>query len=98
MRKAVAIALCLAIFAIPLSGCFSLRHNVGSGSQGGTQVSEKQWYLLWGLVPLNNVNSQTMAGGANNYTVDSGVSVVDFVINFFTQYVTIYCQTVTVTK
>lgn len=46
-----------------LTGCFTMNHVVGSGASGGSVVQERQWYILWGLVPLNQVDSKTMVGG-----------------------------------
>jgi hypothetical protein len=98
MKKFLIVAMCLAVIALPLTGCMYLKHNVGSGAAGGTQVSERQWYALWGLVPLGQVDSAKMAAGATNYTVESQHTIIDILINIVTQYVTINSQTVTVTK
>jgi hypothetical protein len=55
-------------------------------------------YALWGLVPINEVDSKAMAGGASNYTIKSKVKFVDYVISAFTSAVTINVQTVSVLK
>ena len=81
-----------------LPGCFTHNHTVGSGAAGANSTESKQWYILFGLVPLNTVDSKAMAGGAANYTIKTQQSFVDVVIGLFTSFVTIYPQTVTVTK
>ncbi len=90
--------ICVAVLGVSLSGCFTLRHQVGSGPAGNTQVAETQWYALWGLIPLGKVDSKALAGDATNYSIVSEVTPLDWIINVFTSYVTIYRQTVTVTK
>ena len=55
-------------------------------------------YALWGLVPINEVDSKAMAEGASNYTIKSKVKFVDYVISEFTSAVTINVQTVSVLK
>jgi hypothetical protein len=84
--------------AAALSSCYALEHRVGNGAQGGSDTSKRQWYILWGLVPLNEVDSQEMAGSASSYDVKSEINVIDVLLNIVTGFVTIYSQTVTVTK
>ena len=88
-----ALALCAA-----LSSCYSLDHRVGAGATNGVSVEERQWYILWGLVPLNTVDSHSMAAGATDYDVNSEITALDFLFNIVTSFVTVYSQTVTVTK
>ena len=58
-----------------LGGCFATQHVVGEGgTYGGNDmkmydIKQKHWYLLWGAVPLDDVNANSVAGGAQNYTV-----------------------------
>jgi hypothetical protein len=95
LRKFVLTASLAAVLS--LSSCYTMRHQVGSGGTGEPQ-SEQQWWILWGLVPLNHVDSHAMAGNATNYTVTTGFKVLDVVISAFTGWVTIYVQTVEVQK
>jgi hypothetical protein len=81
-----------------LSSCMSLTHVVGSGASSGVITEKKQWYALWGLVPINQVDSKAMADGASNYTIKSKVKFVDYVISAFTSAVSINVQTVSVLK
>ena len=90
----------LAVFllAFLLSSCMTLTHVVGNGGTSSVTTEKKQWYALWGLVPINTVDSKAMAGGATNYTIKSQVKFVDYVISAFTSIVTIDLQTVSVEK
>jgi hypothetical protein len=97
MKKVLA-AILLVVFCFVLVGCFTIQHQVGNGAQTGVSVEKKQWFILWGLVPLNNVKTNQMAGGATDYTIKTEQNVVDVVIGLFTGYVTVYPRTVTVTK
>jgi hypothetical protein len=82
-----------------LSSCMTLTHVVGTGaSSSGVSSEKKQWYALWGLVPINSVDSKAMASGASNYTIKSQVKFVDYVISAFTSIVTVNVQTVSVQK
>ena len=88
----------IAVMAISLSSCYTLNHTVGSGPSGNNTVEQKQWYALWGAVPLNDVDSKQMAGGAENYAIKSQFTIIDYIITAFTSVVTISVQTVSVTK
>ncbi len=56
------------------------------------------WYVLWGLVPITEVDSQAMAGGATDYTVQTQFTFVDIIIGIFTSIVTVQPRTVSITK
>lgn len=90
----------IAAFAIALtmSSCFTSEHVVGTGGSQGNSSEKKQWYVLFGLVPINKVDSKSMAGGATNYTIKVERSFIDGLIGIFTSFVSVYPQTVTVTK
>lgn len=97
MLNKIAAVLCIAsiIFMI---GCAAHTHQVGKGAQGSEVIEQRQWYVLWGLVPMNDVDTQAMAGGATDYQITTAVTALDFVISIFTSAVTIDCRTVTVEK
>ena len=86
------------LFAFSMTSCYTLEHTVGDGAQGSTVEKQKQWYALWGAVPINEVDSKEMAGGAEDYTIKSQHKFVDQLITFFTAYVSITVQTVEVKK
>lgn len=96
-RKATALLL-LCLFIVSLVGCAAHIHKVGKGPQGYTKIQERQWYVLWGLVPINNVDSAQLAGDAADYEVKTEQAALDVIINIFTSYVSVVSRTVTVTK
>jgi hypothetical protein len=68
--KKIATVLILVIVLGLVAGCFTTVHKVGNGSQTGTVVEARQWYAIWGLVPIGDkVDSQAMANGAADYEV-----------------------------
>lgn len=81
-----------------ISSCYTLEHTVGNGAKTGMTVEKKQWYALFGLVPINEVDSKAMAGGAQDYNIKSQVTFIDYVISAFTGIVTVVVQTVEVKK
>ena len=96
MRKIVLLLSLVAI--ITLIGCSANIHQVGKGAQGNQVVEARQWYFLFGLAPLNEVDTNQMAGEAADYEIKTETSALDFIFNIFTSYVTVTSRTVTVTK
>ena len=92
------LSLALAMVVVMFSSCYTLNHTVGSSGSGGEKIEKRAWYILWGLVPLNTVESKAMAGNATNYTVTSSHTALDVVLNIVTGIVTVGSQTVTVQK
>jgi hypothetical protein len=73
-------------------------HVVGDGAKAASVQQERQWYVLWGLVPINTVDTAQMAGGATNYTVKTEHTALDVIINIFTSVVSVTSRTVEVRK
>ncbi len=94
-RVAAAVALCAA-----LPSCFTFTHTVGRGPQSPTPVvtTQTQWFALWGLVPLDPVDSAALAGPVRDYKVTTKFTLVDVVITAFSSFVTLYRQTVILEK
>jgi hypothetical protein len=84
--------------ALMFVGCMSHTHVIGKGSQENTRIFERQWYVLFGLVPINNVDTKLMAGDAANYTIITKQSFIDSVIGVFTGLVSVYPRSVVVIK
>lgn len=95
MKKILSIVLLTSLMLV-VASCFTQRHIVGEGPKGNRVETAKTWYILWGLVPLNNVDTQKMAKGAKDYEIVTQFSFVDFLISIFTGYVTIYPMSVEV--
>ena len=98
MRKSLLSVACALLLTASLTSCHTLDHQIGTGAKGNSEESERQWYILFGLIPINEIDSQDMAGGATNYDVKSEVTFADILLSIVTGLVTIDCQTVTVTK
>ncbi len=81
-----------------MMGCAAHIHQVGNGAQGTQMTQQRQWYVLWGLVPINEVKSEDMAAGAQDYTIKTESSALDIIINIFTGIITVNSRTVTVTQ
>ena len=84
--------------ALTLVGCSAHVHKIGAGPAGNELVEARQWYVLWGLVPINEVDTHAMAAGADNYEIQTAAQPLDIIINIFTGLVTVNSRTVTVTK
>ena len=96
-RKLMMVAASVALIGL-LSGCYTQIHKVGSGASGSNVTTKQQWFALWGLVPITEVDSNAMAAGATNYEIKDQTTVIDVIIGIFTGIVTVYPRTVTVTK
>jgi len=97
MKRLTSIFLVLAMVAL-MVGCSAHIHTVGKGPQSGATLEARQWYVLFGLVPINDVDTKEMAAGATDYQIKTESSALDIIINIFTCAVSIYSRTVTVTK
>lgn len=80
------------------AGCMTHKHVIGAGAKTGAVEQERAWYILWGLVPLNAVDTKLMAKGATDYEIKTEQSVLDVIINIFTGIVTVYSRTVEVKR
>lgn len=81
-----------------LTGCFTQRHVVGDGPQTGVVEEARQWYVLWGLVPINDVDSAELANGAYDYEIKTEHNALDVIIGIFTGVISVYPRTVTITR
>jgi hypothetical protein len=76
----------LAVVAILMCSCSATMHTVGTGGKGDCKSTgqydahKKQWYLFWGLLPLNHIDSKDMTGGSQNYTIRTTTTFVDGLI------------------
>ncbi len=98
MNKTIAKILLLNLIVVFVVSCSTHTHTVGEGSMTGKEVSARQWYVAYGLAPLNKVDTNEMAGDAENYEIITQTSFVDGLINLFTGNLTVTCRTVTVVK
>ena len=78
--------------------CSTHVHTVGNGPQTGQVETARQWFILFGLVPLNSVDTDAMAAGAADYQIQTQTAPMDILIAIPATYVTVSSRTVTVTK
>lgn len=95
LKKLISLIL---VVAIIFPGCYTITHTVGEGHKTGYVETARQWYALWGLVPINKVDTKEMAKGATDYTIKTEFGPLDIIISFATGWVTIYPMTVEVRK
>jgi len=95
MKKAVVL---LMVAAFLLASCATHVHTVGMGPQTGQTETAKQWYILFGLVPLTDVDTNAMAGGAADYEIMTQHAPIDIIIGMVIGLTTVSSRTVTVTK
>ena len=82
--------------AMTNAGCFKQSVDVGAGGTTGEQTEFNQWFVLWGLVPITEIDPESVTGGASDYTITSVFTPLDCVINIFTSFVTIYRKSIVV--
>ncbi len=96
MKKVLVVL--LVVFSMVMISCSTHVHTVGNGPQTGQTETARQWFILFGLVPLNSVDTGAMAGGAADYQIQTQTSGLDIIIGIPASYVTVSSRTVTVTK
>ena len=97
IKKTVVIVLIVAMAFLTM-GCAAHIHEIGKGAQGGNIIEQRQWYVLWGLVPINEVDSAEMAGSTKDYTITTQYSPIDVIIGMVAGIVTVSSRTITVEK
>ncbi len=98
MKRRILSLVAVVVTAALLTSCAAHLHTIGDGPKGNTVLKQKQWFILFGLVPLNKVDTHAMAGDATNYEIKTVSNVDDVLISIITNYVTVHPRTVIVTK
>ena len=95
------------IISMLFINCAAHIHTVGYGPQTGVKATARQYYLLWGFIPLNTVDTNEMAGTdingnqIENYEIHTQYGALDIAINWISLVTTGWffsSRTVTVTK
>ena len=79
-------------------GCATHAHKVGNGAQGYDVSSTRLWYILWELVPINEVDRNAMAGGASDYEITTSITPIDFLIGVVAGSITMSPRSVSIRK
>ncbi len=98
MKKRIAALVAILALTTASTGCYTLTHTVGRGAQGDVETSKRQWYAVFGLIPLGEIDSEDLVGGSEDYTVVTQQKFTDILLNLLTIWVTITSRTVTVTE
>ena len=80
------------------SACSTHTHVIGEGPSSGLTEEKRQYYGLYGLIPLNKVDTDAMIGDAKNYTLQTGAQPIDILIGAVGGSFTVTSRTVKVTK
>jgi len=88
----------LILLLVVLIGCEAHIHKIGVGAKEGKMKQARQWYALWGLAPLNQIDTRDMADDATDYEIKTEKAALDIILNIFTGWITVYSRTITVTK
>ena len=97
MKKTV-LLLSILIF---LSACSTHTHIINDGPSTGLTETKRQYYVLWGLIPINKVDTNAMIGDATNFRIETGIKGTDVLIGITANMIiptTVSSRTVTVTK
>ena len=86
----------LSFICLSMASCYTVSYAVGSGSQTGETIMEKNHYLVGGLATIKTANPTQMAGDAKNYQVTITHTFVDGLINVLTSGM--YTPTTTIVK
>ncbi len=97
MKKFI-LMLVLVVFTLQMIGCASHIHTVGNGPQKNETTKKWQWYALWGLVPVNEVNTEQMAANSNDYQIKTEYKFSNVLVNMFGTYLSLHTRSVEVTK
>jgi hypothetical protein len=65
--------------------------ELAPSTEDGTKIAQKRcWYALWGLIPLgDNSTDPLIPATVKKVRVETKYTVVDFLINVFTGWLTI---------
>lgn len=88
----------MGLVLLSMIACSTNIHKIGNGAQTLNSKTARQWYVLFGLVPINEVDTNEMAANAQNYEIKTEQTFVDGIITAFTSMVSVSCRSVTVTK
>jgi hypothetical protein len=92
------VSVLLVVGLLFLVGCAAHVHTIGNGPQKNEMIQTRQWYALWGYLPLNDVDTHAMAGDVMDYEIRTEATALDVIIGAILGQVTITSRTVTVTR
>jgi hypothetical protein len=81
---------------IAAAGCTSHYHSIGLGPTGSAEQSERQYYFLFGLIRINEVDPGRMAADLTSYSIETEFSFTDLLLSPLLIPLTVTSRTVTV--
>ncbi len=105
MKKLILIASVIAVFLVSLPGCGTVLITAPPESNirllaelepATSKVTVKNWYVVWGLVPLTNNNTSDIIAkhALKNVRVKTYFGFMDVVVNYVLGGLSIYTNTV----
>lgn len=98
MMKKMALLVVVLLIASFAIGCAAHIHTVGKGPQLNEKRTLRQYYFLWGLIPLNEVDTKAMADDVSDYEIRTKTSFIDVLIGIPAGLITVQTRTVMVIK
>ncbi|MFY9344857.1 MAG: hypothetical protein WAT39_20355 [Planctomycetota bacterium] len=86
----------LTLFLVAATGCVTHTHNVGLGPTGTGAAAARQYYLLFGFMTINEVDTQRLAADLTSYSVETGFGFTDMLLLPFLLPFTMTSRTVVV--
>ena len=96
--KKISLLFLLIVFMGATFSCTKTRLIVGEGSKSGIVNSQKNWYILWGAVPIIEANQEELIGDAKNYEYVTETDLLDSIINAAGIMLSVGTRTVKVIK
>lgn len=84
------------LLAALAASCVSHTHVVGLGPTNSDETTVRQYYIFFGLLPLNEVDAQRMAPQMTSYAIDTRFGFVDLLLSPLLLPLTATSRTVTV--
>lgn len=92
-------ALVLVLFALlvpMLAGCVVHRHRLGNGPAGAGEQTLRQYYIFFGWLRLNDVDTQRVTADLSSYAIETEFSLVDILLAPILLPLTMTSRTITV--
>jgi hypothetical protein len=72
---------CAATFVVGVApSCVAHSHVVGLGAAGSNTVVDRQYYWIFGLYQVNDVDARRMSGDLTSYTIETRFGWVDLLL------------------
>lgn len=84
------------LLAAGSSGCATHTHVVGLGATGAKTEVHRQFYWIFGLYQVNEVDTQRMSGDLTSYTIETRFGWTDLLLAPFLLPLTATSRTVVV--